>query len=234
MTRRSGYQTWSNLLFAHWRVSPETLQTLLPDGLAVETFDGDGWLGMVPFAMEKVRPWWFPAVPGISWFLETNLRTYVTLPDGRSGVWFFSLDATKRMAVRIARRFWHLPYFDADLSLHVDAAGIKYRGQRFGQQNASYRIDMRLERDRPLDVADEGSLEHFLLERYVLFARRPDGQFCMGYVRHTPYPFSTPQGVTIHQTLAAAIGCPIEADRQPDHIAFSPGVDVSVGNIEPV
>ena len=117
MTRYSGYQTWTNLLFSHWRVPPETLQTLLPDGLMVETFDGDGWLGMVPFAMEKVRPWWFPAVPGISWFLETNLRTYVTLPDGRSGVWFFSLDATKRLAVRVARRFWNLPYFDADLSL---------------------------------------------------------------------------------------------------------------------
>ncbi len=231
MTRYSGYQTWTNLLFSHWRVPPETLQTLLPDGLMVETFDGDGWLGMVPFAMEKVRPWWFPAVPGISWFLETNLRTYVTLPDGRSGVWFFSLDATKRLAVRVARRFWNLPYFDADLSLHRDAHGIKYRGQRHGQQECSYQADMQLDNTGPLGIADEGSLEHFLLERYVLFARRPDGQIYLGRVHHTPYPFCTPRSVTVRQTLATAIGCPIESDRQPDHIAFSPGVNVSVGKL---
>ncbi|MCP4783093.1 MAG: hypothetical protein GY903_25250 [Fuerstiella sp.] len=77
-------------------------------------------------------------------------------------------------------------------------------------------------------------MEHFLLERYVLFSRRTDGQFCKRNVHHTPYPFVTPQSVTTHQTLAATIGCPIEADRQPDHIAFLPGVEVSVENIEPV
>ena len=232
MSRHSGYQTWTNLLFAHWRVPEQTLQTLLPDGLTVETFDGDGWLGMVPFAMDKVRPWWFPAVPGISWFLETNLRTYVTLPDGRSGVWFFSLDATKRLAVRIARKFWHLPYFDADLSLSRHADGISYGGQRLGQQGAGYQAEMKLDADQQLTVADEGTLEHFLLERYVLFARRPDGQYGLGNVHHTPYPFCTPRSVMVRQTLATAIGCPIDADRQPDHMAFSPGVDVSVDSIQ--
>jgi uncharacterized protein len=232
MTRPSGYQTWTNLLFAHWRVSPNSLQILLPEGLSVQTFDGDGWLGMVPFAMDKVRPWWFPAVPGISWFLETNLRTYVTLADGRSGVWFFSLDATKRLAVKIARRFWHLPYFDADLSLNCDSDGISYGGQRLGQQDGSYQADMKLQFDAQLEIAEEGTLEYFLLERYVLFARRPDGQYFLGNVHHTPYTFCTPQSVTVRQTLASAIGCPIDPDRQPDHVAFSPGVDVAVDSVE--
>ncbi|MDG1894256.1 MAG: DUF2071 domain-containing protein [Fuerstiella sp.] len=231
MTKTSGYQTWTDLLFAHWRVSANTLQTLLPDGLSVETFDGDGWLGMVPFAMDKVRPWWFPGVPGISWFLETNLRTYVTLPDGRSGVWFFSLDATKRLAVQIARRFWYLPYFDADLSLNRDTSGISYRGQRLGQQDGRYQADMKLQSNPQFSVAEPGTLEYFLLERYVLFARRPDGRYFLGNVHHSPYTFCTPQRVTVHQTLASAIGCPIDPDRQPDHVAFSPGVDVSVDSV---
>ena len=233
MNQTSGYQTWSNLFFAHWRVPPDTLQAVLPHGLSVDTFDGDGWLGMVPFAMDKVRPWWCPAVPGISWFLETNLRTYVTLPDGRSGVWFFSLDATKRLAVHVARKFWHLPYFDADLSLRRNTDGVSYRGTRPGQPTASYEAEMSLNSPLPLAVAAEGTLEHFLLERYVLFARRRDGQYYLGNVHHSPYTVCTPQRVTVRQTLAAAIGCPIEPDRQPDHIAFSPGVDVSVDSIVP-
>ena len=234
MTRPSGFQTWTDLLFVHWRVSSELLQPLLPQGLTAETFDGDGWLGLVPFSMEKVRPWWSPAVPGISWFLETNLRTYVTLPDGRSGVWFFSLDAYKHLAVRVARRFWHLPYFDADLSLCRDATGITYRGKRLDQQDVGYRIDAELNSERQLGIAQEGSLEHFLLERYVLFARRPDGQMLSGRVRHTPYTFCTPQKTTIQQTLTASIGCPMPAGRPPDHIVFSPGVDVTVGELQRV
>ena len=234
MTRHSGFQTWTDLLFAHWRVSSKLLQPLLPEGLTAETFDGDGWVGLVPFSMEKVRPWWFPAVPGISWFLETNLRTYVTLPDGRSGVWFFSLDATKRLAVQVARRFWHLPYFDADLSLCRDPTGIAYRGQRPGDRDVGYRIDAKLNCEQQPATASEGSLEHFLLERYVLFARRPDGQILSGRVHHTPYKFCTPEATTIQQTLTASIGLSISPDREPDHVVFSPGVDVAVDALKPV
>ena len=89
----SGYQNWRHLVFLHWRVNPQQLQTHLPPGLTIETFDGSAWLALVPFAMENVRPWWSPSVPGISWFLETNLRTYVRHESGLSAVWFFSLDA---------------------------------------------------------------------------------------------------------------------------------------------
>lgn len=234
MARPSGFQTWTDLLFVHWRVSSELLQPLLPEGLTAETFDGDGWVGLVPFSMEKVRPRWFPAVPGISWFLETNLRTYVTLPDGRSGVWFFSLDATKRLAVQVARRFWHLPYFDANLSLCRDPTGIAYRGQRIGHQDVGYRIDAKLNNERQPATAPEGSLEHFLLERYVLFTRRPDGQILSGRVHHTPYEFCAPEATTMQQTLTASIGLSISPDREPDHVVFSSGVNVAVDKLKPV
>jgi len=101
----AGYQSWSDLTFLHWRIEPESIQKLLPPGLTVETFDHSAWVGIVPFSMEKVRPWWAPAVPGISWFLETNVRTYVRHTNGDTGVWFFSLDANSRLAVRVARTF---------------------------------------------------------------------------------------------------------------------------------
>ena len=103
-------QCWSGLLFLHWPVDPAMIQSRLPDGLFVDTYDNKAWLGVVPFFMDRVRPVMLPPVPGLSWFLELNVRTYVHDAQGRPGVWFFSLDCNQPLAVEIARRFFHLPY----------------------------------------------------------------------------------------------------------------------------
>jgi uncharacterized protein YqjF (DUF2071 family) len=108
--------TWYDLLFAHWPLPPEAIEALIPPKLALDTFDGAAWLAIVPFGMRNVRPRCVPPIPGISSLLELNVRTYVTL-GGKPGVWFFSLDANSRFAVRGARLSFHLPYFDAAMSL---------------------------------------------------------------------------------------------------------------------
>ena len=89
--RPIGFQQWSDLLFIHWRISPLDIQDLLPSRLNVDTYDGSAWVGLVLFHMSGVRPWWFPPVPGISAFHETNLRTYVHLNGSNPGVWFFGV-----------------------------------------------------------------------------------------------------------------------------------------------
>jgi uncharacterized protein YqjF (DUF2071 family) len=108
-----GRQRWRDLLFLHWRVPVSTVQRTLPEGLTVDTFDGDAWVGIVPFAMQGVRPRFFPPVPWLSWFLELNVRTYVLDAQGVPGVWFHSLDCDQPVAVEIARRCFHLPYMHA-------------------------------------------------------------------------------------------------------------------------
>src|ERR687889_214343 len=79
----------------------EQVQALLPHGLTVEPYDGSAWVGLVPFRIE-VRAPHLPAVPWASRFPETNVRTYVTDSTGRSGIWFFSLDAA-RLGVLLGR-----------------------------------------------------------------------------------------------------------------------------------
>ena len=222
-----GYQTWQHLLFAHWRVDTDQLQNLLPEGLRVETFDGSAWLGVVPFSMERVRPWWSPPIPGISWFLETNVRTYVRHENGQTGVWFFSLDANQRLAVAVARKFWHLNYRFAQLRLSVQGETYRCSGACL-RAPAAYEIDATINQSVDVSVAADGSLEHFLLERYHLFAQRPDGQFLVGQVHHTPYQFLPIRSASITETLTGSNGCPIPEGRSPDHIVYSPGVDVSV------
>jgi len=104
------FQQWRDLLFLHWEYPAEAIQATLPAGLFVDTFAGKAYLGVVPFFMQKIRPRFLPAVPGISDFMELNLRTYVHDRAGVPGVWFYSLDANQWLAVQVARNFFHLPY----------------------------------------------------------------------------------------------------------------------------
>ncbi|MEX1116379.1 MAG: DUF2071 domain-containing protein [Akkermansiaceae bacterium] len=181
-------QRWSGLLFLHWPVDPEIIQERLPNGLFVDTYDGDAWLGVVPFFMERVRPVLLPPVPGLSWFLELNVRTYVHDAEGRPGVWFFSLDCNQPLAVEVARRFFHLPYEHAAMQAEFPGNDIDYHSRRkcAGAADAQFHYG-RPSAGRP---AVEGSLEWFLVERYLLFSARNDGGLYCGQVHHTPYQIS--------------------------------------------
>ena len=103
-------QRWAGLLVLHWPIEISLIQDRLPPGLHVDTFNGQAWIGVVPFFMQRVRPTGLPPVPWLSWFLELNVRTYVHDDAGNPGVWFFSLDCNQPVAVEIARRAFHLPY----------------------------------------------------------------------------------------------------------------------------
>jgi uncharacterized protein YqjF (DUF2071 family) len=234
-SRTAGYQRWQKLLFIHWRMPLEQLQPLVPDQLAIESFDGSAWLGVVPFSMERIRPWWSPPVPGISWFLETNVRTYVVDRRGVRGVWFFSLDANKQLAVSVARRFWHLPYQMAKMTLMTEVKSsssgqlkVSYVGRRTDSPPAEYRISANVSLSVPPVPAAPGTLDHFLVERYLLFSQSRNGTLMTGRVHHEPYQLRTVHGVEAAQTLTAAIGCPVASKQPPDHVAYSDGVDVRV------
>lgn len=228
-----GSQSWQQLLFLHWRMPAARIQAILPKALRVQTYDGDAWLAVVPFSMEKVRPWWSPPVPGISWFLETNVRTYVQHDNGQTGVWFLSLDANHRLAVTIAQKFWHLNYRAARMVQQTSEATIRYSGS-CRNVNAEYSIECRLPTNQSLYSAAEDSLEHFLLERYHLFAQKPDDSFLVGQVYHAPYQYQHVDLQQCYQTLTHSHGIPINADRPPDHVAYSPGVSVQVSALEPI
>ena len=180
-------QQWAGLAFFHWRVDADVIAARLPDGLHVDTFDGSAWLGVVPFFMRRVRPVLLPPVPWLSWFLELNVRTYVYDDQGRAGVWFFSLDCNQPVAVKVARRFFHLPYEHAVMRAVRGADGsVSYTCRRKGEAEAA--------RCRYPDAgglaarpAEPGTLEWFLAERYLLFSADRRGRIFTGRVHHEPY-----------------------------------------------
>ena len=197
-------QTWSQLLFAHWPVDPERLAPQLPPGLELDTYDGQAWIGVVPFRMEGVRLRRTPALPWLSRFLELNVRTYVRL-RGRGAVWFFSLDASNPVAVAAARRWFHLPYFRARMSLVEGREGVEYRSRRTHRGQAGPGWVGRYRPTGPACAARPGSLEAFLVERYQLVSAFPDG-LRVGEVHHAPWPLQPAEAEIEHCSLLETLG----------------------------
>lgn len=228
--RLVGRQRWNQLLFAHWKIDPAAVQATLPRGLYVDTFASAAYLGIVPFAMERVRPAWLPPLPGLSWFLELNVRTYVHDATGRPGVWFYSLDCNQALAVAIARRFFHLPYRHARMAASVRDGVIHYECQRHDDAARPGRFDW-TPGATAASVAP-GSLDFFLVERYLLFAADPVGRLYSGRVHHAPYRVSAPKVSEFSVEPARLAG--FRLDGEPASVLAALPVDVSIFPLVPI
>lgn len=205
-----GHMTWRDLLFAHWPVAVEALRPHVPAQFEIDRFGGTAYLAVVPFLMTGIRGRWMPPVPGLSRMLELNVRTYVT-HRGDPGVWFFSLDCESWMAVRAARAIYHLNYLDARMSLVREADWISYRSERThrGAPRAEFRG-----RYRPVGapyVSEAGSPEHWLTERYALFAADERGRTYRGDIHHGPWPLQRAEADFELNTMAAAMELDLSA-----------------------
>ncbi len=205
---------WHDLCFMHWPVDAEALARTLPRGVTVDTHGGKAYLGVVPFRMADVAPRLVPGVPGLSAFPELNLRTYVTA-GGEPGVWFYSLDAAQPLGVRLARQFFHLPYFDARMWVSREQGITRYaslrthRGEPPARFAAAYRPI-----GEPIE-APPGSLEDWLTNRPNLYSADAKGQVYRGRIAHHAWPLRRAEAVISENTLADALGIPLEG---PPHL----------------
>jgi uncharacterized protein YqjF (DUF2071 family) len=206
-------QRWSRLLFAHWPIDSASVQAKLPRGLSVDTLDGAAWLGVVPFTMDRVR---FRTagqhslrVPTAHDFPELNLRTYVIGPDGRAGVYFFSLDAGSLLAVLGARIGFGLPYFWASMQERIEGNTIHYRSRRLLGPTANFEASYR---SLNTPAADD-DLRRFLTERYALYVRRL-GAVQVGEIHHRPWQLEHAEADIRINTLPQSFGFTLP-DRAP-------------------
>jgi len=215
--------TWSDLLFAHWPVEPKAVASLLPSGVTLDTRDGKAWIGVVPFTMSNIAPRLCPPIPGLSRFLELNVRTYITV-SGKPGVWFFSLDAASRVAVRVARATFNLPYMDATMSIGRDEGGvIDYQSQRThrGEPPANYHASYSAKGE--FLAAEPGSLEHWLTARYCLYSANRRGRIYRGEIDHPPWMLAPAAYTERTNTMGEPFGF---AFRGEPHLLFAKPVNV--------
>ena len=217
-------QSWCDLLFAHWPVPAASLRDLVPPELAIQEFDGTSWLGVVPFRMEGVMRRPLPDLPWISAFPELNIRLYVE-HEGKPGVWFLRLDASNALAVWAARRFFHLPYFHARMTTRGLPGEARYRSiRRSAPRGAEFVANY-----RPTSTPYEsspGTLEHWLTERYCLYAKSPKGQLYRADVHHLPWPLQKAEAEISRNDLLAPHG--IDVVGRPQLLHFSRRLDVVV------
>lgn len=206
------HQNWRHLLFLHWEVPAQELQALLPEGLELDTFEGKAYVGLIPFTMTGVRPSLTPPLPGLSSFHEINLRTYVHRKRKDPGVWFFSLDAASTIAVAAGRTGYHLPYYHSQIELVESTKNgrtvIDWSSQRDdsrGPMPANSRCIYGPE-EGPTTAAIPGTLEHFLVERYILYARDESHRLYSARVHHQAYPLQRAEVSSLDETLIWAAG----------------------------
>ena len=222
-------QRWSDLLFLHWQWDAADLQSRLPVGLHIDTFDGKAWLGIVPFFMERIRPRLLPPLPWMSWFLELNVRTYVHDDKGRPGV-SVSLARLRSASGRVGRPdVLPSPYQHAAMRGQRAGGKVQYHCRRKNQPSSAA-ADFEYTLASPAHAAAPGSLEFFLIERYLLFSSTPNG-LRTGQVHHQPYQIATPRLDTWSGAPLQWNGWPTPT-RPPDHALGSSGVDVEVFSLE--
>ena len=217
-------QSWRDLLFAHWPVPASRLRPFVPELLSIQEWEGTSFVGVVPFRMAGVMRRPFPDVPWLSAFPELNVRLYVQR-DGRPGVWFLSLDATNPIAVWAARRFFHLPYIRARIDIERRGEVLRFRSHRAGGDDPAM-FQAEFQPVSGVRLAEPGTLEHFLTERYCLYARSPDGALFRTEVHHEPWPLQEARAEVDAAGILSSHG--LALSEPPALVHFAQRLDVVV------
>jgi len=219
-------QRWTDLLFAHWPVDAAALREIVPASLPIDTFENRAWISIAAFYLSHLRARWLPALPLVSEFPEVNVRTYVTLGD-KPGVYFFSLDAGSALAVTAARATYFLPYFRANMSIRAAADGtLQYRSRRTDPRGEPAELGVHYRPTGPINRAKPGSVDHFLTERYCLYAVDHALRVRRAEIHHRPWPLQPADAELEVNTMASAAG--ISLPTTAPRLSFASRLDVVV------
>lgn len=213
-------QTWRRLTFLHWPFAPDLIRRFIPAGLHLDTFDGAGWMGLVPFEIY--------GTPGIGYFPETNLRTYVVGPDGSRAVWFFSLEAARLKAVLGARIGYHLPYFWASMSVTSKDGAIHYHSQRHWPHHTGAMTNIVIQPGEPYKTSELTERDRFLTARYRLYSLSR-GRLRYAQIEHPPWPLARAKVIELGQNLFEHAGLP--APQGAPIVHYSAELDVKIGRL---
>ncbi len=219
------HQSWRDVTFLHWRYDPDIVDKLLPHGLSPDVRDGTAWVGLTPFTVERFRLSVLPPLPRLSYFPETNVRTYVVGPTGRDGIWFLTLEVDSLPTAVAARLAYGVAYRWAEMRVDRQHDRITYWSEgRGSRRSVHHRIT--IEPGRPLGAVELSDLDHWLTGRWRGWTR-VGGRLAEVPVEHQRWPLWQASVVRLEETLLQSVGLPAPRDAPLAH--FSPGVDVRLG-----
>jgi len=216
---------WRDLLFAHWPIPIQKLRARVPAGLSIDTFHGAAWIGVIPFHMTGVSLRGLPNLGIASRFAEMNVRSYVLLDD-KPGVWFFSLDAASRLAAWVARRWYRLAYRHARMIVGTDGDWVRYRSEHCGE-----RLVVRYRPRGEVFTSGQNDLEHWLTERYCLYAESRRGTILRADIHHAPWPLQRAELRVEENTMLDGFG--VDTSATAPHLLFARRLDTLAWSPEP-
>ncbi|MBS4174515.1 DUF2071 domain-containing protein [Bacillus sp. FJAT-49736] len=222
-------QSWRNVLFLHWPIPPEKLRPHIPSILQIDTFNGSAWLGIILFVIEGIFPFGLSSVSLTPKFPEINVRTYVTY-NGKPGIYFMSIDVENWASLKIAKRWYRLPYKSAQISLRKEKQTYSFQSIRKGNENPSISFKGEFGPVSEVYYAKEGTLDHWLTERYCLYSSNNVGNIYCGEIHHRPWPLQKAEIEMVRNTLFIPFNLDFPKVKPIAH--FSTGVDSLMWNIK--
>lgn len=219
-------QKWLEATFLHWPVDPEAVQPFLPRGVRPDLYQGTTYVGLIAFRMYRIGWMGLPGMPYIGTFPETNVRLYSVDEQGRRGVVFRSLEASRLLPVATARLGFRIPYRFAKMRIEWDGDVVRYRSRRRdpGAPAATSSLTARIgER-----VEAPSDFEHFVTARWRLHFPWYGGVSLQMQNEHEPWPLHRAELLELDETLVAAAGFP-GVSGPPASVLYSPGVSVRFG-----
>ena len=166
---------WSEVMFLHWDVAPESLASWVPDWLTLDRRRGRAFVGLVALCARGPAPVprrWLAKLPG---YAQVNVRTYVTGPAG-PGILLRKSSVGSVLAAAGARLVGQ-PYVperahieSEDARFEVESAPLSFEGEALDGPPARAR-----------------GIERWLVERYVVYGEAPGGVPYHLRVRHEPW-----------------------------------------------
>ncbi|MED3662044.1 DUF2071 domain-containing protein [Ureibacillus sp. FSL K6-8385] len=174
-------QTWNDILLLHYPVKKERLEIYLPPNLSLDTFQGTGWMTIVPYLMKSAGIRGLPSIPMGKGMPGINVRTYVKAGE-KPGIYFLNLGIHQRFAAKLAKELFHLPYFSADLSFSKKGKMIEVESRKF-----PFSLSCQIRVQTSSFVMEKGSLGEWLLERYCFYTANPKGKLLRCDIFHDPW-----------------------------------------------
>lgn len=200
---------WDDAAFVHYAVGPGLLQRHVP--FELDLFEGNAYVSLVAFTQRGLRP---PVGGRMAAALSAplashpflNVRTYVRCGKV-PGIHFLCEWIPNRLAAWLGPPLYGLPYRLGKLSYRYDRLTGACRHEIVAG-GARLAFDLFVTDDSSPSVAQPGTLDEFLLERYVAFTRR-GGKDCCFRVDHAPWSQRRVGVYMSETTLLEGLGLPL-------------------------
>jgi uncharacterized protein YqjF (DUF2071 family) len=183
---------WRDLVLLNYSVDPDLLWPHVPEGTALDSFDGKTYLSLVGFRFCKTKLWGVISIPFHSEFAEVNLRFYVhrnVRNENRRGVVFIKEIVPKPLIALTARIVYGENYVSLPMKNEISSDGDKSEIE-YSWRHANNWSQLCARSFATPKLPAEESLEQYITEHYWGYSLQKSGATLEYHVAHAPWNVS--------------------------------------------